>query len=85
MKCDNSPRGGKKDRRGGRESEFKFLFRVSSSSNERPLNSESLIMSVLIIKKGIAGDKPAEITLSDFTAEERGGEQRSLTVYFHDP
>lgn len=41
----------------GRGRERKFLFRVSSGSNERPLNNESLIMSVLIIKRELSGTK----------------------------
>lgn len=59
-----------------RGSEFKFLFRVSSSSNERPLNSESLIMFVLIIKRELPGPKKtAEIRLH---CRE---EERKLSVY----
>ncbi len=45
------------DGQSGGVRERKFLFRVSSSSNERPVNSESLIMSVLIIKRELLGTK----------------------------
>lgn len=37
--------------------EGRTLFRVSSSCNERPLHTESLIMSVLIIKRELASTK----------------------------
>lgn len=75
MQSNNSLKEGKKDRRGGRKSEFKFLFRVSSSSNERPLNSESLIMSVLIIKRELPGTKQLKSHYQ--TSLQRRGEERA--------
>lgn len=63
---------------------FKSAYRVSSSCNERPLNSESLIMSVLIIKRELLGTKQQkpqyQTSLQDTRIEERHS-----TVYFHDP
>ena len=53
---------------------MKCLFRVSSGSNERPLNSESLIMSVLIIKRELAGTKQLKSHYQ--TSLQRRGEKR---------
>lgn len=58
------------------------VFWVSSSSNERPLNNESLIMSVLIIKRELSGTKQLKSHYQT-SLQKEGREERRLTVYLY--
>lgn len=68
----------KTKREEGKESENKSVFRVLSGSNERPLNSKSLIMSVLIIKRELLETK--QLTSHYQISLQEDG---AVTVYFH--